>query len=405
MEDIGSGGTGTVHLARHVSLGVKRAIKVIDKREVLAENFLYETNILKTLKHSGIPAIYDIEEDEYHYYIIEEYINGQSLDKYLSENPKLSKRRRVRIALQLCEIVKYLHTRKPNPIIHLDIKPQNILITDDNVFLIDFGNGSFINSGTVRKYSAGTIGYASPEQYQGTCLGKESDLFSLAKVVTFITKDVIVDGLDDALDILLRKRKDQKASVEDLVQCFKNYLSKIDTLSRSVCIAGTQNRMGVTHFALSLVSCLNKKGIKSVYVDLEGNISNCILDEYGFDINNEGIARLENSFCNILPDNIGAIFEGNDYIKIIDCGVLYIDKLSGIENLIVLCGGREWEKENTYNSLKMHKVYFPKNYLTIFNYEGQFKIPYIYNPIFPSLKEQHAKNEFVAIVKKWVSES
>ena len=106
-----------------------------------------------------------------------------------------------------------------------------------------------------------------------------------------------------------------------------------------------------------------------------------------------------------MPDNIGAIFEGNDYIKIIDCGVLSIDKLSGIENLIVLCGGREWEKENTYNSLKMHKVYFPKNYLTIFNYEGQFKIPYIYNPIFPSLKEQHAMNEFVAIVKKWVSES
>lgn len=372
---------------------------------MLSENFLYETNILKTLNHSGIPTIYDVEEDEEHYYIIEEYIDGTSLDKYLSKNPSITEKNRVRIAIGLCEIIEYLHTRKPNPIIHLDIKPQNILISEDNLFLIDFGNGSFLNSKEIRQFNSGTKAYAAPEQYSGTSTCKASDLYSLAKVVTFIMEDVVIDGLDNILDVFLRKKTDEKISATTLVRCLKNYLTKIDNLSRSVCIAGTGSRMGVTHFALALVSCLNKKGIKSVYVEPYGKLVNSILDEYNFDINSEGIVRIENSFCNLLPSNFGAIFEGDSYLRIVDCGVFDPDELYNCKGLILLCGGREWEKENTYDILEKNRIYFPDNNLTIFNYGGEHIIPYIYNPIFPNRKEQHAMNDFVTVVKKWESES
>ena len=82
LNTLGAGGTGRVLLAEHIYLGVKRAIKVIDKDDVLKESFYNEASVLKNLSHSGIPAIYDIEEDESHYYIIEEYIEGESMVSY-----------------------------------------------------------------------------------------------------------------------------------------------------------------------------------------------------------------------------------------------------------------------------------------------------------------------------------
>src|SRR5699024_8630872 len=126
--------------AESTSLGTKWAIKAVDKRLSTEFDLLAEPNILKKLNHPSLPRIIDIEEDENNLYIIEDYIDGKSLDRQLKEKKNFDENIVINWAKQLCDVLIYLHNQKPNPIIYRDMKPANIIVDkDDNVKLIDFG--------------------------------------------------------------------------------------------------------------------------------------------------------------------------------------------------------------------------------------------------------------------------
>ena len=178
---IGSGGMSKVYLAESTSLGTKWAIKAVDKRLSTEFDLLAEPNILKKLNHPSLPRIIDIEEDENNLYIIEDYIDGTSLDRQLKEKKNFDENTVINWAKQLCDVLIYLHNQKPNPIIYRDMKPANIIVDKDNkVKLIDFGIAREfkIDNDSDTTYM-GTRGYAAPEQYGTSQSDKRTDIYSL----------------------------------------------------------------------------------------------------------------------------------------------------------------------------------------------------------------------------------
>ena len=178
---IGKGGMSKVYLAESTSLGTKWAIKAVDKKKHTEYDLLAEPNILKKLNHPSLPRIIDIEEDENNLYIIEDYIDGTSLDRQLKEKKNFDENIVINWAKQLCDVLIYLHNQKPNPIIYRDMKPANIIVDKDNkVKLIDFGIAREfkIDNDSDTTYM-GTRGYAAPEQYGTSQSDKRTDIYSL----------------------------------------------------------------------------------------------------------------------------------------------------------------------------------------------------------------------------------
>lgn len=159
-EQIGSGGGGTIYKAYHKRLQKEVVLKKIHQSTGRNED---EKEILKNIKHSCLPQVFDFLDAEDGVFTVIDYIPGQSFDKLLQEKKKFPQKKVVKYALQLCEAVAYLHKQNP-PIIHGDIKPANIMLTpEDNICLIDF-NISGILDGKSMAAMGYTPGYASPEQ-------------------------------------------------------------------------------------------------------------------------------------------------------------------------------------------------------------------------------------------------
>ena len=161
LSTLGTGNSSTVYLAEHIRLNVYRAIKCIPKDTSLVSSPSSEATLLKNLNHPGIPIIYDIEEDEHFFYIIEEFIQGQSIDTFVSYQ-KISHELLIKFGIQLCDILDYLHHLMPYPILYQDLKPEHIIVCGNQIKLIDFGIASFF-TGSGKNYQIyGTMDFAAP---------------------------------------------------------------------------------------------------------------------------------------------------------------------------------------------------------------------------------------------------
>ena len=176
----------TVYKALHIQMQAERIIKKILKKSIHHSSFYSEINILKNLKHPNIPIIYDQYEDDEAFYIVEEYINAPNLMEYIRENGLLEELEAVDIAIKLCEIISFLHSQKPIPILFLDVQPKNILIQNGKIYLVDFGNSYYINETESRNLLLGTPGYAAPEQYKYERLDERADIYGIGAVLYFM---------------------------------------------------------------------------------------------------------------------------------------------------------------------------------------------------------------------------
>ena len=173
LSKVGQGGMSTVYLAINEKANKPWAIKEVRKDgiqnfEVVRQSLIVETDLLKKLKHDNLPSIIDIIDQDDNFLIVMDYIEGITLDKVIKEYGPQKQDDVVNWAIQLCDVLCYLHTRKP-PIIYRDMKPSNVMLKyDGSVVLIDFG--------TAREYKErasgdtaclGTQGYAAPEQFGG----------------------------------------------------------------------------------------------------------------------------------------------------------------------------------------------------------------------------------------------
>lgn len=171
-------------LAEEKETGNKVVIKGYDKEHPL---FLTtEQNSLRSLEHPGVPAFVEEYKDDRQRYIIREYISGQTLAEY-AEDYVFCERDIIGVGIWICEILQYLHTRIP-PVIHRDIKPQNIVLKEDGtVCLIDFGiSRVYKEEEGADTVFCGTKDYAAPEQYGYMQTGIYSDIYSLGIVLTWM---------------------------------------------------------------------------------------------------------------------------------------------------------------------------------------------------------------------------
>lgn len=138
---------------------------------------------ISELTNPHIPKIYEFEENDGVFTIVEEYIDGVTLDAYFKENT-LGKKEQGEIFLQCCDAIRVLHEQEP-PIIHRDIKPVNILVSGDGVVrLIDFNaSREFKRESLKDTVNMGTKNYAPPEQYGFSQTDVRSDIYSLGVVI------------------------------------------------------------------------------------------------------------------------------------------------------------------------------------------------------------------------------
>jgi serine/threonine protein kinase len=146
LKVIGVGGQGTVYLARDTKLGTNCAVKAIKLNKNSSVNLLAEPEILKQIRHSSLPRISDIIRQQDYLYVVEEYFEGKSLQELINNKEFCSEANVIKWAKELAEILRYLHSIKPNPIIYRDMKPGNIIIDNEgSVRLIDFGVTANLN--------------------------------------------------------------------------------------------------------------------------------------------------------------------------------------------------------------------------------------------------------------------
>ena len=178
---IGKGGMSTVYLAEHKRLHTLWAVKEVIKNPSSPVDFLAESKMLKKLNHPALPQIIDIFEDEERVIIVEDFVEGMSLKDYIKNNKRVDEAQGLKWFHEMCMVLKYLHTQKPNPIIYRDMKPANIMLKPDNTLkLIDFGIArEYKHDSSADTTYIGTKGYAAPEQFGKAQTDARTDIYSL----------------------------------------------------------------------------------------------------------------------------------------------------------------------------------------------------------------------------------
>jgi outer membrane protein assembly factor BamB/tRNA A-37 threonylcarbamoyl transferase component Bud32 len=178
QEVVGLGGMGSVYRARDMHfpnvtklVAVKEMINTAPDplvRATIVQNFEREANLLATLNHPSIPRIYDYFTLESRSYLVLEFIHGKDMEAVINDtNGFLPEEQVLSWAIELCDVLDYLHKHKPEPIIFRDMKPSNVMINSSgDLLLVDFGIAKPFQSG-IKGTMIGTEGYSPPEQYRG----------------------------------------------------------------------------------------------------------------------------------------------------------------------------------------------------------------------------------------------
>ena len=194
MSKVGAGGFGSVYKARDIQNGDRLvAIKEVTllglHPQAMIEAitaFQREVSVLSQLDHPNLPRLYEYIQTPGHWYLVMDFIAGETLEQYQSKAPNghLLLSEALDIGMQLCLVLDYLHSQQP-PIVFRDLKPANIMRTPTGqLYLIDFGIARYFKPGQAKDTVAlGSLGYAAPEQYGKAQTTPRADIYSLGAVL------------------------------------------------------------------------------------------------------------------------------------------------------------------------------------------------------------------------------
>lgn len=211
LEHIGSGGMADVYKAKCHKLNRFVAIKVLRQEycdnDSFVRKFTREAQSTAGLIHPNIVNIYDAGNENGIHYIVMELVEGMTLKRYIRRYGRLSARETVDFAIQIASGLQAAHEHH---IIHRDIKPQNILVTESgNVKVTDFGIAKAATGDTISSSAMGSVRYLSPEQARGGYADERSDLYSLGiTIYEMATGKVPFDG-ENSVAIALMHLKDE----------------------------------------------------------------------------------------------------------------------------------------------------------------------------------------------------
>ena len=221
LELIGEGGMALVYKAECTLLQRTVAIKILRSQyssdKEFVERFRREAQSAASLSHSNVVNIFDVGQDGETHYIVMEYIAGTNLKELIKKEAPFALNRALRITLQISEALRHAHEHN---IIHRDIKPHNILITNDGVVKVtDFGiaravtNSGYTQTGVVM----GSVQYFSPEQAKGLPVGPQSDLYSLGCVLyEMLTGEVPFQG-ESPIAVALKHLQEEPPLLKEIV--------------------------------------------------------------------------------------------------------------------------------------------------------------------------------------------
>jgi hypothetical protein len=188
---LGKGGMATVYLAYDQRLGKHWAVKEIQFKQnpsLLQSLAISEIKLMNQFNHPSIPRIIDLVEGKESIFIIMDYFKGFTLDWLIHRKDGISEEVAIKLAIQLCEVLGYLHSRKP-AIIYRDVKPSNIFIKEDGmVTLLDFGIArEYKEENRNDTVNLGTKGYAAPEQFSANSqTDARTDIYSLGITLYYL---------------------------------------------------------------------------------------------------------------------------------------------------------------------------------------------------------------------------
>jgi len=229
IDTLGQGGIGITYKAEDLQTNHQVALKALALRRMtdwkVLELFEREANILGQLNHLRIPQYIDYFQvdttEDRGFYIAQQLAPGKSLAVLLENGWKPNETEVKHLAIQVLEILVYLHSLAP-PVIHRDIKPQNIIRQGDGeIFLVDFGavQDTYQNTVTGGSTVVGTYGYMAPEQFRGQAV-LSTDLYGLGTTLLFLLTQ------QSPADLPQRKLKIDFRSHVNISSDFADWLKK-----------------------------------------------------------------------------------------------------------------------------------------------------------------------------------
>ena len=208
IEKIGAGGMSIVYKAKDNRLQRYVAIKELREEFVEDEQFVAkfrkEALSAASLSHPNIVGIYDVGSDKDLHYIVMEYVEGKTLKEVIAEKGPFPAKTVLELGMQMVSALKHAHSKK---IIHRDIKPQNILLTNEGVLKVtDFGIAKAVDSSTIvaTGNAIGSVHYFSPEQAKGKYVNESSDLYSCGIVLFELATKKLPFEADSHISIALK---------------------------------------------------------------------------------------------------------------------------------------------------------------------------------------------------------
>lgn len=235
IEQVGLGGMAVVYKAEDLLLRREVAVKILkdhfSEDSEFSDKFEIEAQSAASLSHPNIVSIYDVGSDNIGHrhiqYIVMELIKGKTLKELIIEKGHISNKDAINYSIQIADALKAAHK---NNIVHRDIKPQNIMITEDGMAKVtDFGIARISTSATITYTSSilGTVHYISPEQAKGKFINYKSDLYSLGIVMyEMITGRVPFDA-ENSVGIALKHIQDEVVPPKSINPNVSNKLNDI----------------------------------------------------------------------------------------------------------------------------------------------------------------------------------
>ncbi len=232
ISDLGHGSFATVYLARDTAQrGMMVAVKAISTEGFTAEeykdlntSFLQEAAFLMRLHHKGLPGMVEFFAEGSYYYIVMEWIAGKTMRQTVQEAGQVSEERVIGWAIQLADIMIYLQSQKPYPILLGDLKPSNVMITyDDQLKIIDFGVARYLSpSKNPRTFAMVSPGFAPPEKYTRFDCDLRGDIYSFGATIYWALTQAQLDKMKFDIPPLRQLRPDANHWLEStLAKCLR----------------------------------------------------------------------------------------------------------------------------------------------------------------------------------------
>lgn len=233
IEKIGEGGMAVVYKGKDRLLNRYVAIKILrpeyTKDAQFIENFRSESQAAAGLQHSNIVSVYDVGQEGSIHFIVMELIDGKPLSDLINEEAPFDYKKTIEITKQVAAALSLAHKHN---VIHRDVKPHNIMITNDGIAkLADFGIAKAVSDSTMVKNETsriiGSVHYFSPEQARGAYVDERSDIYSLGIVIyEMLTGEVPFDG-DNPVQVALMHINDDITPPSKLVSGIPPALEKL----------------------------------------------------------------------------------------------------------------------------------------------------------------------------------